>query len=62
MEWLFIIGYIIGAVITHYIIYRRCRQEDVEMPMLNIICMLWPVALVTYIVYIVHDRYRIYNL
>ena len=45
MEWIVTILYIIGALITHYIIYRGASGDEIEHQSANIVCMLWPVAL-----------------
>ena len=45
MEWIVTILYIIGALVTHYIIYRGANEDEIEPQSANIACMLWPVAL-----------------
>ena len=45
MEWIIAIVYIIGALVTHYIIYRGTNEDEIEHQSVNIACMLWPVAL-----------------
>ena len=49
MEWIVTIVYIIGALVTHYIIYRGANEDEVEPQSANIACMLWPVALAIWI-------------
>lgn len=44
--WLIIIiTYIIGALVTHYIIYKEVNENEIEHQSANIMCVLWPVAL-----------------
>lgn len=43
MEWTTTIVYIIGALVTHYIIYRN-SDDNIEHASANIACILWPVA------------------
>lgn len=49
MEWIVTILYIIGALVTHYIIYRGVSEDEIEHQSANIACMLWPVALAIWI-------------
>lgn len=49
MEWIIAIVYIIGALVTHYIIYRRANEDEIEHQSANIMCMLWPIVLAIWI-------------
>ena len=43
MEWIVTILYIVGTLITHYVIYK-VSGDEVEHPTANIVCLLWPIA------------------
>ena len=45
MEWIVTLVYVIGALITHYIIYRNKKEENIEAQTANLTSLLWPVAL-----------------
>ena len=49
MEWIIAIVYIIGALVTHYIIYRGANEDEIEHESANITCMLWPIALAIWV-------------
>ena len=50
MEWICAIIYIIGAILTHYIIYKYRKETNVEHQTANIVSFLWPLALIVFIV------------
>ena len=53
MEWVVTSLYIMGALITHYLIYKRVNeeilQEKLDHQTANITCILWPIALMLYV-------------
>ena len=53
-----IIIYIVGALVTHYIIYIGNREEDIEAETANIASILWPVAVMVCLVLEVEDLYE----
>ena len=59
MDIVVTLTYIVGALLTHCYIYRECKVEDIEHESANIMSILWPVALVIYIVLKIEEKIKV---
>ena len=50
MDLLIIFGYVLGALITNFIIYKDVEETELEYQSANIASILWPLALVLLLV------------
>ena len=48
MKGIILVIYIVGAIATHFVIYRNSSLQDIEAETANITCVLWPIVLIVH--------------